>query len=82
MRDSPEGYIACQFAGRRSRVHSVFAERTRFVLHLVALAIIRSARGHTAMSSTASAWLNALAIIRSARGHTVPDTVPAASEAD
>ncbi len=59
MRDSPESYIACQFAGRRSRVHSVFAERTRFVLHLVALAIIRSARGHT-----------------------VPDTVPAASEAD
>ncbi len=47
MRDSPESYIACQFAGRRSRVHSVFAERTRFVLHLVALAIIRSARGHT-----------------------------------
>lgn len=47
MRDIPEGYTARQFAGHGSRVHSVFTERTRFVLHLLAFTIIRSVRGHT-----------------------------------
>ena len=55
MRDSPEGYIARQFAGRGSRVHSVFEERTRFVLHLFALAIIRSARGRTVLDTVPAA---------------------------
>lgn len=55
MRDSPEGYSVCQFAGRGSRVHSVLAERTRFVLHLFAFAIIRSVRGHTVLDTVPAA---------------------------